>query len=143
LARQLLTQRKDPIDSSQQPRINSMRDRNGVHVRSLKTERQSACTLVSDVLAKCLSEIKAAGVWNASLESLVKRNVRGFGLIFRSTRPTTSDKPSSIWFFPDVDLIGIESCFSHKPPVLNYFDAEEVDEPFLWEQVSRFISEID
>ena len=119
-----------------------MRDRNEIDVRRVDVSKKSPDMLVSAVLEKCQAEINSAGEWRAAVESIVKRNVRGYGLIVRRPEPAGAGKPSSIWFFPDVDLVAIESCFSHKERALSYFDTDDLDERFIWEHVSRFISEL-
>lgn len=119
-----------------------MLDSDDIDARSLETARKAACTLVSDVLEKCKSEITLVGEKRATVESITKRNIRGFGLLIRRLGPAESGTPASIWFFPDVDLIAIESCYPDKPQTLSYFDVDDLDERFIWEHVSRFISEM-
>lgn len=129
------------INSSQEPLHKKMSDRSDVDARQLERNERSAGTLISNVLEKCQSEINSAGERRAAVESIVKRNVRGFGLIIRSRQSMTSNKPFSIWFFPDVDRVAIESCYPNRPHALSHCDADELDEQFVWGHVSRFLND--
>ncbi|GAB5513733.1 hypothetical protein [Rhodopirellula baltica] len=120
-----------------------MSDGKNVDARHFERIRQpeSAGALVSKVLEKCQSEINSTGDRQATIESIAKTNVRGYVLIIRRKVPMTAGLPSSIWFFPDKDSIAIESCYPNRAQTLKQFDASELSEQFIWEQVSRFIGE--
>lgn len=116
-----------------------MTDQRSINEQGLGKPRLSPCDLVYRVLYKCQSEINSRGEKRATVEMIVQRDVQGYGILVRSQSPQSTERPSSIWFFPETELVAIETCIASKTQSLDYFDADDLDERFIWEHISHFI----